>query len=249
VTSNLNPIHVSLNLLTGCTKKSAGCVNCYAERHARRLSEDADPNVAWKYRKVFTLTEHPELLSKNIGGSPKLIFLNSMSDTFHDDVSKSFMERTFDFVRRHPQHIFQVLTKRAERLSVVVDYPTNVWLGVTVEKAEYLYRIDYLVETNAKVKWVSFEPLLGPINSENIRFLDWAVVGGESGPRCRPMDLDWARGIKGDCEKYGVPFFFKQRGGPGRDKGGDLLDGEKYKMWPASLSNCELTQYELFEKF
>lgn len=202
---------------------------------AIRMASNPSPKIAYKYRNKFKLTEHPEELEKTIGGNHKIVFMNSMSDTFHQDVSESFLFKIFDFIRRHPQHIFQVLTKRANRLSIIKDYPSNVWLGVTVEKSDYLDRIDFLMNTNAKVKWISCEPLLGPIESDEIKSLDWIVVGGESGPKCRPMNLDWARKIRDFCQEHDVPFYFKQAGGPDRDKGGKTLDGKICQQLPRSL--------------
>ena len=238
MSANIDWTHISFNPLTGCTKYSDGCTNCYAKPMAIRMSSNPNPKIAYKYRNGFKLTEHPEELEKNIVGKNKIVFLNSMSDTFHQDVSESFLYEIFDFIQRQPHHIFQVLTKRANRLSLIKNYPSNLWLGVTVEKADYLDRIKYLLDTNATVKWISCEPLLGPIDSDEIRGLDWVVVGGESGANCRPMNLEWARQIRDTCKKYDVPFWFKQAGGPGRDKGGKILDGRLYKQWPKSLSGA-----------
>lgn len=236
MSANIPWTHISFNCLTGCTKYSDGCINCYAMPMAIRMASNPNPKISYKYRNGFKLTEHPKELEKNIGGKNKIIFMNSMSDTFHQNVSESFLYEIVDFIRRHPQHIFQVLTKRANRLSIIKNYPSNVWLGVTVEKSDYLERIEYLMSTNAKVKWISCEPLLGPIESDKIKCLDWVVVGGESGPNCRPMNLEWARKIRDICEEQDTPFYFKQAGGAGRDKGGKILDGKIYKQWPKSLA-------------
>ncbi|MGO8880520.1 MAG: DUF5131 family protein [Desulfomonilaceae bacterium] len=249
MSANIPWIHISFNCLTGCTKYSDGCINCYAKPMATRMASNPNPKTAYKYRNGFKLTEHPEELEKNIGGKNKLIFINSMADTFHEKVSQSFLYGIFDFIRRHPHHIFQVLTKRANRLSIIKDYPPNVWLGVTVEKSKYLNRIEYLMDTDATVKWISCEPLLGPIDSDKIKCVDWVVVGGESGPNCRPMKLNWARQVRDTCNKHDVPFWFKQAGGPDRAKGGKLLDGEIYKQWPKSLSRDmiqDVVQLSLF---
>ena len=235
MSANIPWTHVSFNCLTGCTQYSEGCQNCYAKPMAERMSCNPHPRTAYKYRNGFKLTEHPEELEKTIAGKNKIVFMNSMSDTFHQDVSESFLYGMFDFISRHPQHIFQVLTKRANRLALIKDYPSNVWLGVTVEKSDSLDRIDFLMATNATLKWISCEPLLGAIESDKIKCLDWIVVGGESGPKCRPMNLDWATKIRDICEGNDVPFWFKQAGGPGRDKGGKLLDGKSYQQWPKSL--------------
>jgi protein gp37 len=228
--------NITFNCVTGCNPYSAGCLNCYARPMATRMAFNPNPKTSYKYRNGFEFTEHPEELEKDIGGKNKLIFLNSMSDTFHENISETFLRGMFDFIRRHPQHIFQVLTKRASRLALIKNYPSNVWLGVTVERSDCLDRIEYLMDTNASVKWVSCEPLLGPIESDEIKYLDWVVVGGESGPKCRPMNLDWARKIRDICEAHDVPFFFKQAGGRGKDKGGKMLDGKTYNQWPKSFS-------------
>ncbi|MCX5873913.1 MAG: DUF5131 family protein [Deltaproteobacteria bacterium] len=236
MSANIPWTQISFNPLTGCTPYSDGCLNCYAKPMATRMSFNPDPKIAYKYRNGFKLTEHPAELEKKIGGKNKIVFMNSMSDTFHKNVSESFLFGIFDFIRKHPKHIFQILTKRANRLSIIRDYPSNVWLGVTVEKSDYLDRIECLMNTNATVKWINCEPLLGPVESDKIQSLDWVVVGGESGPNCRSMNMDWARQIRDICEEHDIPFFFKQAGGPGRDKGGKNLDGKTYKQWPKSIS-------------
>jgi protein gp37 len=227
----------TLNLLTGCTKCSAGCVNCYAERQIHIKMKNPNPKISYKFRNGFKLTEHPQCLEDRVlRGKPKMIFLNSLSDTFHTAVSEEFLHQTFDMIRNHPQHIFQVLTKRPERLHLVEDYPPNVWLGVTVENADYVNRIEYLLKTNATVKFGSFEPLLGPIPPDAIVGLDWVIVGGESGPKARPMKAEWALEIKDACQAHGVPFFFKQMGGKERDKGGKLLLGKVYDEFPWNVT-------------
>jgi len=226
----------TLNLLTGCTKCSAGCANCYAERQIHIKIKNPNPKISHKFRNGFKVTEHPQYLYHAIlRGKPKMIFLNSLSDTFHPDSSVEFLNQTFDMIRKHPQHIFQVLTKRPERLYLIEDYPSNAWLGVTVENADYLNRIDYLLKTNATVKFCSFEPLLGAIPSDAVVGLDWVIVGGESGPKARTMRPEWAVGIRDACQTHGVPFFFKQMGGKGRDKGGKLLCGKLYQEFPVNV--------------
>jgi len=226
----------TLNLLTGCTKCSPGCANCYAERQINMKMGNPNPKISYKFRNGFKLTEHPQYLNDPIlRGKPKMIFLNSLSDTFHPDSSVEFVNQTFDMIRKHPQHIFQVLTKRPERLHLIEDYPPNAWLGVTVENADYLNRIDYLLKTNATVKFCSFEPLLGAIPSDAVVGLDWVIVGGESGPKARTMRPEWAVGILNGCQTHSIPFFFKQMGGKGRDKGGKLLFGELYDEFPVNV--------------
>ena len=233
MSTNISWTDETLNLLTGCTKVSDGCVNCYAEVTCNRMTHNPNPKVAHKFRNGFKLTEHPQYLNDPIlRGKSKRIFMNSLSDTFHKDVSDGFLGAMFQMIAEHPQHIFQVLTKRPEGFSRIQTWPANVWLGVTVESSKYLQRIDVLKTQTPTVKFVSFEPLLGPISADAIRGLDWVVVGGESGHKARPMNLEWAREIQGACKGYNVPFFFKQVGGKDRAKGGQWLDGEQYHEYP-----------------
>ena len=168
-----------------------------------------------------------------------MVFVNSMSDTFHKDVPEEFIRKLFGTMAGCPHHIFQVLTKRAERmaeLSGQIIWPDNVWAGVTVESSEYLDRMDQLRRVPAQVRFISFEPLLGPIRDINFQGIHWAIVAGESGPRARPMDLEWARDIHDQCCDAGVAFFFKQEGGTGRDKGGVLLDGREWTEYPSQIA-------------
>jgi protein gp37 len=192
-----------------------------------------NPKVSHKFRNGFKFTEHPQYLNDLVlRGKSKRIFLNSLSDTFHPDGSVEFLNQTFDMIREHSQHTFQVLTKRPERLHLIEDYPSNAWLGVTVENTDYINRIDYLLDTNARIKFCSFEPLLGPISPDAVLGLSWVIVGGESGPKARTMKPEWAVEIREACQIHSIPFFFKQMGGKGRDKGGKLLCGALCQEFP-----------------
>jgi len=220
------------NPLTGCTKISPGCKNCYAERLSHRLMLMGQPN----YRNDFTLTLHDRMLDQPLRWKkPQRIFVNSMSDLYHRDVPFEFIERVFDVMRRCPQHIFKILTKRADRLEEVspkLSWPDNVWQGVSVENAEYSFRIDHLRRTGAKTKFLSVEPLLGPIAELNLQGIDWVIVGGESGPGARPMEKAWVEEILGQCEAAKVPLFFKQWGGVNKKKNGRELNGRYYEDLP-----------------
>lgn len=200
------------NPLTGCTKVSPGCKNCYAERMSRRLMLMGQPN----YRNDFALTLHPHMLDLPLRWKkPRKVFVNSMSDLFHKDVPEDFIRRVFDTMARADWHQYQVLTKRADRLEVLaprLPWPAHVWQGVSVESAAYTFRIDHLRRTPAKVKFLSVEPLLGPIPDLDLSGIHWVIVGGESGPGCRPLEPEWVLGIKAACARQGVPLFFKQTG-------------------------------------
>ncbi len=235
MSTNISYADDTLNLLTGCSKVSEGCAHCYAQVTCHRMKGNPNPKTAFKFRNGFSVvTEHPQYLDDSkLHGKPKKIFLNSLSDTFHADVSQSFLEKMFEMISEHPQHIFLVLTKRPENFSRIQVYPGNVWLGVTVESDKYLYRLDILKKQSVSVKYVSFEPLLGPIPGDAIQGLDWVIVGGESGPRARAMDICHARDIREACKFYNVPLWFKQVGGKDKDKGGHFLDGEVIYQFPA----------------
>jgi protein gp37 len=222
------------NPLTGCTKVSDGCKNCYAERMARRLKAMGQAN----YANGFKLTLHPQALEKPLlWKSPQMIFVNSMSDLFHWEVPTPFILQVFDVMRRAHWHTFQVLTKRAKRipqLDAQIDWPPNVWMGVSVENEEVQWRIDYLRETRARTKFLSLEPLLGLLPNLNLEGIDWVIVGGESGPKARPMDPAWASEIRDQCVAANVPFFFKQWGGVQKKRHGRLLDGRTWDELPKS---------------
>ena len=224
------------NPVTGCSKISAGCLNCYAERMAGRLQAMGQPN----YRNGFQVTCHEHMLEYPLRWKkPRTIFVNSMSDLFHEEIPDAFIVQVFEVMRKASQHRFQVLTKRAGRLELLgrsLPCPENVWLGVTVEKYDYLNRIDLLRKTRAAVKFLSMEPLLSPMPGMDLRGIDWVIVGGESGPGARPMEAEWATEIQRQCQQAAVPFFFKQWGGPQKKKAGRLLNGRLYDGMP-SLRN------------
>jgi len=224
------------NPVTGCTKISPGCQNCYAERMARRLQAMGQPN----YRNGFRLTLHPHMLDLPLcWRQPRSIFVNSMSDLFHKDVPLDFIQQVFDVICRAPQHRFQILTKRSERLqelSPKLAWPDNVWMGVTVENQDYTYRIDDLRQTGAAVKFISFEPLLSPIPNIDLTDIDWAILGGESGPGARPMPREWVTDIRDQCVAAKVPFFFKQWGGINKKANGRLLDSQTWDEVPPKES-------------
>jgi protein gp37 len=224
------------NPLTGCTKISPGCKHCYAERMAKRLQAMGQPN----YANGFKLSMHPHVLEKPLEWKkPQMIFVNSMSDLFHKDVPLDFILQVFDVMRRAYWHTFQVLTKRAERLEELnskIDWPENVWMGVSVETGKYTFRIDHLRRTGAQVKFLSLEPLLGPLHDLNLDGIDWAIVGGESGPGARPLDPAWVTDIRDQCLRARVPFFFKQWGGTNKKKAGRLLEGRTWDEMPANMN-------------
>lgn len=220
------------NPVTGCTKISTGCANCYAERMARRLQSMGQPN----YINGFELTMHPHVLNHPLRlKKPQMIFVNSMSDLFHEDVPLKFIRQVFEVMKKARWHTFQVLTKRAERLAELaplLDWPENVWMGVTVENADCAYRIDYLRNVAAALRFLSIEPLLSAVEDMNLGNIDWVIVGGESGPGARPIQKNWVRDIRQQCRSADVPFFFKQWGGTNKKKSGRLLDGKAYNEMP-----------------
>lgn len=222
------------NPVTGCTKLSAGCQNCYAEKMAIRLKA---MGMA-QYSNGFQLTLHPEekTLHKPIyWKKPQLVFVNSMSDLFHQKVPLKFINSVFTVMNTADWHIYQVLTKRSERLldlSPELDWQKHIWAGVTVESEKYKFRIDHLRETNASVKFLSLEPLLSPLGDLNLNGIDWVIVGGESGPGARPMEERWVRDIHAQCQEQDVPFFFKQWSGRVKKEAGRLLDGRTWDEMP-----------------
>ncbi|MCX6690801.1 MAG: phage Gp37/Gp68 family protein [Methanoregula sp.] len=221
------------NPVTGCTKISLGCKNCYAERMALRLQAMGQPN----YRDGFKVTLHEQMLPLPLAWrKPQMIFVNSMSDLFHKDVPTSFIEKTFAVMRKASWHTFQVLTKRSDRLREIeekISIPKNVWFGVSVECEDYLYRIDNLRATRAPVKFLSLEPLIGSLPGLNLEGIDWVIVGGESGPGARPMEEEWVTDIRDICLASNVPFFFKQWGGVIKKRTGRLLEGRTWDQMPA----------------
>ena len=223
------------NPLTGCTKISPGCQHCYAERMALRLQAMGQPN----YANGFKLTLHEQALDLPLHWKkPQTIFVNSMSDLFHKDVPVEFIQRVFDVMARAHWHRFQVLTKRSDRLAELssqLAWAPNIWMGVSVENQKYTYRIDHLRQTGAHIKFLSLEPLLGPLKNLNLSGINWAIVGGESGPGARPMDRSWVTEIRDQCKTANVPFFFKQWGGVNKKRAGRELDGQTWDEMPATI--------------
>lgn len=221
------------NPVTGCTKISPGCKHCYAERLAHRLQLMGQPN----YRNGFKLTLQPQMLDLPLRWkTPKRIFVNSMSDLFHKDVPTEYIKRVFDAMNKAHWHQYQVLTKRSERvleLSKELEWAPQIWMGVSVETEKYKYRIDDLRNTRAHVKFLSLEPLLGSLGKLNLRGIDWAIVGGESGPGARAMDPEWVTEIRDLCVRTDVAFFFKQWGGVQKKKTGRTLEGRTWDEMPA----------------
>ena len=230
--SKIEWTEMTWNPLTGCTKVSAGCKNCYAERYAHRLKAMGNPN----YKNGFELTLHESALEMPLRTKKsRMIFVNSMSDLFHPEVPTDFIKRVFTIMNEAHWHTFQVLTKRSERLAELSNQLTwtpNIWMGVSVEEAEYSFRIDHLRTIAAATKFVSCEPLLGPLANMNLSNINWIIVGGESGPRARPMESEWVVDIKEQCLSKDIPFFFKQWGGTNKKKAGRLLEGRTWDEMP-----------------
>jgi protein gp37 len=220
------------NPVTGCDKISPGCKHCYAERMSKRLKAARNPN----YTNGFELTLQPQMLTRPLEWkSPKRIFVNSMSDLFHDDVPVDYIKRVFAVMNEAKWHQYQILTKRAERLqelSPVLPWAPHIWMGVSVESEAYLPRIDCLRRTGAHVKFLSVEPLLGPLHRLTLDGIDWVIVGGESGPGARPMNPEWVTEIRDQCLQAGVAFFFKQWGGVFKKRTGRELEGRTWEEMP-----------------
>ncbi len=224
------------NPVTGCTKISTGCRHCYAERMARRLQAMG----AAKYRDGFQVRTHEDALEQPLTWKrPRRVFVNSMSDLFHQAVPAGFIEAVFDVMNRASRHTFQVLTKRpgrAAQLAGRLRWTPNIWLGVSIESERRLGRTAQLAKIPAQTRFLSLEPLLGPLPSLSLDGIDWVIVGGESGPGARPMAAEWVRHIRGACEQSGTPFFFKQWGGVRKKKTGRLLDGREWNETPATAA-------------
>ena len=220
------------NPVTGCTKISSGCLNCYAERMARRLKAMGQKN----YRNGFQVTCHQHTLDIPLKWKKsQMVFVNSMSDLFHKEVPDDFVLDIFSTMRQAQQHQYQILTKRGERLAKLspeLPWLENIWMGVTIEAADYKYRIDYLRYTGAKIKFLSLEPLLCDLGELNLDEIGWVIVGGESGPGARPIEIGWVRNIREQCLAQNVPFFFKQWGGVNKKKNGRILDGKTWDGMP-----------------
>jgi protein gp37 len=221
------------NPVTGCTKVSPGCKNCYAERLAVRLRAMGNP----RYQNGFALTLQPDQVDLPLRWRrPRRIFVNSMSDLFHEAVSEEYIRRVFEVMTSAHWHVFQILTKRSKRLAAMaalLPWPPNVWQGVSVESARYVSRVDHLRQVPARVRFLSVEPLLGPIPSLPLDGIHWVIVGGESGPARRVMSADWVRLVRDQCIAAEVPFFFKQWGGRTPKTKGRLLDGRIWNEIPA----------------
>jgi protein gp37 len=223
------------NPVTGCDKVSKGCKFCYAEVMAKRLKAMNNP----RYLNGFKLTLHEDKIDEpRKWKKDRVIFVNSMSDLFHPDVPLEFIQRVFKTMNETPQHTYQVLTKRSERLAELSDKLTwteNIWMGVSIEDYKVMNRMDGLKYCEAKTKFISAEPLLGPLYNMDLKNIHWVIVGGESGFKARPIDKAWVIDIKNQCDNQNVPFFFKQWGGKNKKKSGNLLDGKKYEAFPNNL--------------
>jgi protein gp37 len=224
------------NPVTGCTKISAGCDNCYAER----LSERFRGVPGHPFEHGFDLQLRPERLEQPLHWrEPRMIFVNSMSDLFHKQVPFKYVDRVFETMERADWHQFQILTKRSSRLRDYVNTrypgdsaPRHIWLGISVEDGTKKSRIRHLQEANAGIRFLSIEPLIGPMGSIALKGVHWVIVGGESGPHARPMEIEWVREIRDQCKSAKVPFFFKQWGGLRPKSGGRALDGREWNEWP-----------------
>lgn len=222
------------NPITGCTKISDGCLNCYAARMAKRLKAMGNS----RYLNEFEVTVHKDLLEVPLDiKQPKMIFVNSMSDLFHKDVPDAIIVKVFETMNKAHWHTFQVLTKRPERVLAMdqaglLKWSPNIRMGTTVENDKYIDRIDKLRETKANIKFLSCEPLLGSLKDISLEKIDWVIVGGESGPKSREIKKEWVLELKDLCEKDGVAFFFKQWGGINKKKSGRMLDGKTYDEYP-----------------
>ena len=232
--SSIEWTEMTWNPTTGCTKISDGCKHCYAEVMSKRLKAMG----VEKYSKNFKLTTHEdELNTPYTWKKSRVVFVNSMSDLFHKDVPIEFIRKVFKVMKDNPQHVFQVLTKRADILRYYdsegwLDWSHNIWMGVSVENEKVMNRIDLLQQTNARVKFLSCEPLIGGLPNMNLKGIDWVIVGGESGHKSRPMKEEWVTDIKTQCQEANVAFFFKQWGGINKKKTGRLLEGKTWDEMP-----------------
>jgi protein gp37 len=230
--SKIEWTHRTWNPVTGCSKVSTGCAHCYAERFALRLKEMGNP----RYKNGFRLTLHEDLLDLPLRWRiPSLIFVNSMSDLFHEDVPIEFIKSVFNTMVKADWHIFQVLTKRSERLKEIASllpWSPNIWMGVSVELPRYYFRIDHLREVPAMVRFISCEPLLSELPNLPLEGIHWVIVGGESGPKARPIKPKWVESIRDQCKQKGVAFFFKQWGGIHKWRSGRKLNGKEYNEFP-----------------
>ncbi len=223
---------VTWNPVSGCTKRSPGCDHCYAERFAKRLKAMGNK----RYKNGFKVTLHWDKIEAPLSWrKPRMVFVNSMGDLLHEKVPLNFIQKCFEVMNKKTEHVFQILTKNAKRLEKInskVTWTKNIWMGVSIENNDYNWRSDYLRNTNAKVKFISFEPLLASVNKCNLNKIDWVIVGGESGPQARPMKREWVIEIRNKCLKKDIPFFFKQWGGFHAKANGRKLDGEVWDQRP-----------------
>lgn len=232
------------NPVTGCTKIGPGCDNCYAERFAERWRGTPDH----PYEQGFDLTIWPSRLQQpKLWKKPRMIFVNSMSDLFHKDIDRPHIDKVFDAMEEADHHVYQVLTKRSSLMRNYVKkrydggaVPQHIWLGVSVENSAYVSRIEHLRQINSVARFISFEPLLGSVGEVDLTGIAWAIVGGESGPKARPMKEEWATEIRKMCDRYGVAFFFKQWGGARPKSGGRLLEGEEWNGFPWKIVPHEI---------
>lgn len=233
--SSIEWTEMTWNPTTGCSKISAGCKYCYAEVMTKRL----EAMGIEKYKDGFAVRTHEDALAiPYTWKKSKVVFVNSMSDLFHPEVPFSFIERVFEVMNNTPQHTYQVLTKRADRLFQLhekLTWTDNIWMGVSVEDERVTQRIDFLRVTNAKVKFLSCEPLIGPLHNINLFNIDWVIVGGESGRKARPINELWVWDIKNQCDEQGAAFFFKQWGGVNKKKSGRDLGGRTYDAMPEPI--------------
>lgn len=232
--SNIEWTEATWNPVTGCTKISDGCRNCYAARMAKRLHAMGNH----RYRNGFNVTLHHDLIELPLRWkTPRRIFVNSMSDLFHRDVPFEFIEAIFKTMEKAHWHTFQILTKRSDRLLELSDklrWPHNVWQGVSIEDSRVLFRIEHLKRVPARIRFLSAEPLIGPLPELDLTGIHWVIVGGESGPGARPIHPEWVRAIRDQCVRQGVAFFFKQWGGVQKYRTGRLLDGKIWNEYPCS---------------
>lgn len=232
--SSIEWTEATWNPVTGCTRISPGCKHCYAERMAKRLKAMGNHS----YRDGFKLTLQPQTLEVPLRWKkPQMIFVNSMSDLFHTAVALEYILRVFDVMKKAHWHTYQILTKRSDRvleLDRILDWQPQIWMGVSVESEAYTFRIDHLRRTSAMTKFLSLEPLLGPLSNLDLEGIDWAIVGGESGPGARPIREEWVTDIRNQCRRSGTHFFFKQWGGFNKKKAGRTLEGRTWDEMPTS---------------
>jgi protein gp37 len=231
-TTSIEWTEVTWNPVTGCTKISAGCKNCYAERMAKRLYAMGSS----RYRNKFEVTLHEDLIdAPRSWKTPRTIFVNSMSDLFHEKIPLEFIRAVFDTMAETPQHTYQVLTKRSARLRKVagaLEWAPNIWMGVSIEDNRVMHRLNDLKHVPASVRFLSLEPLIGPLDGLELTGIDWVIVGGESGPKSRPMKKEWVESIQMQCDAYGAEFFFKQWGGVRKHETGRELHGKTFDNMP-----------------